>query len=739
MPALRGSGREDDVELAFLPMTPRHLPWAGAAIAFLVFALEIAVSPRVAVGTLYLAAILVAGRFCSTRGVALTAICCACLLLLASYFGSENWINAAIRISAIGIGTFLVVKAQSAEDAARRSEAEWRVVFENSPIMYFMVDAVGVVLSVNAAAAAALGYPADELVGQSVLRVFPDSDRGRVWENLRFCLENLGQSNAWEAQQVCNDGSMLWVRGTARALRRSSGGVVVLIACEDVTERRRAEEAVREGARRFRALIEHAYDTVFLVGRNGALLYATPSVERVLGYASRELVGSNVFDLVHPDEREDVMRRIAAMEDRHGASCTSANLFRHRNGTWLWTENSVTNLLAEPSVRAFVVNLRDIDSRKRAEEGLRDSEQRFRDYAETASDWFWESGPDHRFTSFSHQAPHSAAQIGATRWDLAADFEEEPDKWRAHRAILEAREPFRDFTYNTVRPDGSAVWISVSGKPVFDQQGRFVGYRGVGTDVSDRVRADAAERELQDARMGLAHFARITSLGEMTASIAHEVNQPLAAVIMNAGTAGRWLNAEPPNLEEARRALASIASDGRRASDVIGRIRALAKKDPILKDRVDINEAIRETLALMHGEIVRNRVGLTTRVADPAPLILGDRVQLQQVILNLILNAIEAMGECEPRELSIETGKDDRGNVLVSVSDTGAGLDPTQADRLFQPFYSTKPGGMGMGLSICRSILESHQGRIWARPNGERGCTFEFAIPVATERATIAE
>jgi len=395
----------------------------------------------------------------------------------------------------------------------------------------------------------------------------------------------------------------------------------------------------------------------------------------------------------------------------------------------------VTNLIEEPSVRAFVVNLRDIDARKRAEEALRESEQRFREYAEAASDWFWETGPDHRFSGFSHHHPFGGEGTGQARWDIAADLDQEPEKWRAHRAALEAHEPFRGFTYKAMREGGSIVSISTSGKPVFDREGRFLGYRGVATDVSDRVRADDAERALQNARMELAHVARVTSLGELSASIAHEVNQPLTGVIIQAGAATRWLDADPPDLAEARRALAAIARDGRRASDVIGRVRALAKKDPILMDSIDVNEAIREVLALTQGEMVRNRVALATKLAEPPPLILGDRVQLQQVVLNLILNSIEAMSDVEPRWLQIETETDAGGNLLISVSDSGSGVDPAKTDRLFEPFYTTKPGGMGMGLSICRAIVEAHQGKIWARANEGCGSTFAFALPLAAEPA----
>ena len=614
------------------------------------------------------------------------------------------------------------------ENAARPNEAEWWDLFQHNPLMYFIVDTAGIVLSVNESGAAALGYHVDELVGQSAFKVFPDSERERVRRNLDLCLERLGHSNTWEVQKIRKDATMLWVRENAKAIERSNGDLVVLIACEDVTERRRAEEAARESAKRFRALIEHAFDVVLLLDRDCGVLYASPSVERVLGYAPRELVGRNSLDLIHPDHVEAAKDRYAAARDHLGSVYTSQRLIRHKHGSWLWTENTMSNFLAEPSVRAFVVNLRDITQRKQAEEALRLSEQRFRDYTETASDWFWESGPDHRFTEVSLGTTHA---IGATRWELAADLDEEPEKWRAHRATLDAREPFRHFVFKARRPNGATHDVSVSGKPIFGPNGRFLGYRGVATDVSDTVRANEAERALQDVRMEFAHVSRITSLGALTASIAHEINQPLTAVIVNAGAGLRWLGAEPPNLEEVRHMLERIKKDGTRAGDVIGRIRALARKAPIKVDRLDINEAIREVIALTRGEITDNRITLSTQLADIAP-IRGDRVQLQQVILNLILNAIEAMGDNEPRELLIETRENDGGNIRVSVSDSGPGLDPATVDRIFEPFYSTKQGGVGIGLSICRSIIEAHEGKIWAGRNTARGSTIQFTLPVAS-------
>jgi C4-dicarboxylate-specific signal transduction histidine kinase len=243
------------------------------------------------------------------------------------------------------------------------------------------------------------------------------------------------------------------------------------------------------------------------------------------------------------------------------------------------------------------------------------------------------------------------------------------------------------------------------------------------------MRASEALRETQTE---LAHVNRVTTMGQLAASISHEVMQPITAAVTNACAALRWLGAQPPDLEEVRQALGRIVNEGNRASDIIGRIHALIKKAPPRKDGLEINEAILEVTALTHGEVVKNGVSVQTQLADGLPLIQGDRVQLQQVIVNLILNAVEAMSSVSEgsRELLIGTAQDAYGGVLVTVQDSGPGLNLESVDRLFDAFYTTKPGGMGMGLSICRSIVEAHGGRIWASSTPGPGATVQFTLPV---------
>ena len=262
------------------------------------------------------------------------------------------------------------------------------------------------------------------------------------------------------------------------------------------------------------------------------------------------------------------------------------------------------------------------------------------------------------------------------------------------------------------------------------------------TGLVRRMRAALADQmlasqELRDAQIQLTHVNRVATIGQLTASIAHEVNQPIAALVTNAHAALRMLSAEPPNLNQAREALGDIIKDGRRVSDVIQRIRALVKKTPGQADLLDINEVIVETVALARSEILRNGVSLKTQLDRGLPPVRGDRVQLQQVIMNLVMNAVEAMGGMDQgtRELQIATDKDRRDYVSITVSDSGPTLPRESLDRFFETFYSTKPTGMGMGLSICRSIIEAHEGRIWASANVPRGATLHVALPAPGKNA----
>jgi PAS domain S-box-containing protein len=372
-----------------------------------------------------------------------------------------------------------------ATDALRESEEQWREVFEHNPVMYFMIDSAGTVLSLNTFGAAHLGYTVDELVGQTVFNVFFEEDRQFMQRNVAVCLERVGQSHSWEVRKIRKDGTVIWVRENAKAVRRAGNRVIVLIACEDITESKRAENA------------------------------------------------------------------------------------------------------------------------------------------------------------------------------------------------------------------------------------------------------------LQHARAELARVNRLTILGELTAVIAHEVNQPLTGLVSSGNACLHWLASDPPKLESARNSIQRMIDNAARAGEVISSIRAMVKKSLPRTDLLNINNAIMEVISLIEIEAQRNRVALQTELSNETPLVLGDRIQLQQVIINLLMNAIEAMSGSDQTQRYVLVGsrKDASGGALVEVRDLGVGLEGNAPDRLFDAFYTTKPDGMGMGLAVSRTIIEAHGGKLWASPNVPKGATFQFRLPADGDEA----
>ena len=324
--------------------------------------------------------------------------------------------------------------------------------------------------------------------------------------------------------------------------------------------------------------------------------------------------------------------------------------------------------------------------------------------------------------------------VGYDRDDLAAGrvrwIDLTPPEWLATtaRALeeLEAAGITQPCEKEYLRKDGSRVAVLVGAAALDQRRDQSVTFV---LDLTERKRAEAAAREMQ---LELAHANRVATMGQITASIAHEVKQPIAATVTNAQAALRWLGARTPDLEEGRQALARIVQAGMRAGEVIDRIHGLVKKAPLRKDGVDMNEAVREVIAISDGEAAKNGVSVQTQLAENLPLVQGDRVQLQQVILNLMVNAIQAMGAVADgtRELQITTAQAEPHSVLVAVKDSGPGMTSAGIEHAFDPFYTTKPGGMGMGLSICRSIVEAHGGGLWAGANLPRGAIFHFTVPI---------
>jgi PAS domain S-box-containing protein len=369
--------------------------------------------------------------------------------------------------------------------------------------------------------------------------------------------------------------------------------------------------------------------------------------------------------------------------------------------------------------------------RKKAEEALRASEERWSKLVENSSAGIALIAPDGRFI-----AANLALQemLGYTEHELKAltvsNISHEEDRTATEVRVAEASEGQRR-AYRVekrfLRKDGNVMWADVSAVFVPASGSNFAFFSAVVADVSERKRVG---EKLRKAQTELAHVSRLTTMGELAASVVHEVNQPLTGIITNANTSMRWLAGAAPNLDEARNAIGRIVRDGNRAADVISRLRSLFQKASSVRERLDINDAIQEVVMLTQTEVRRHKVALRTELAANLPPVTGDRVQLQQVVVNLILNGVEAMSTVEDREraLLIRTQPGEGSEVLVMVKDSGIGFDPQNAERIFDAFHTTKAGGLGMGLSISRSIVENHGGRLWAKLNDGPGATFQFTI-----------
>jgi PAS domain S-box-containing protein len=310
------------------------------------------------------------------------------------------------------------------------------------------------------------------------------------------------------------------------------------------------------------------------------------------------------------------------------------------------------------------------------------------------------------------------------------------DRERVDEAMRKAAAEKTEYQveHRIILPNGTIRHTRARGHPVLNRSGNVVQFVGSAVDITDLKRAEQERERLRQVQAELTHINRVTSIGELTASLAHEVKQPIAAAITDANTCLRWLSGDQPNLVEAREAASRIVKDGKRAGEIVNRVRLLFKKDAQQWELVDLKEIIREMILLLRGEATESAVSVRAELGADLPQVNGDRVQLQQVLMNLMMNSIDAMRDVDgARELNIQSERAEDSQVLISVSDTGVGLPPQQSDKIFNAFFTTKTQGTGMGLRISRSIVESHGGRLWAADNSPRGARFCFTLPIEAD------
>jgi PAS domain S-box-containing protein len=528
-------------------------------------------------------------------------------------------------------------------------------------------------------------------------------------------------------------GGYRWFLSRVEPLRTSDGSLLLWVGVNlDIEDLKCAEQALRESEYKLRQIIDTVPSLLWSTGPDGEPTHVSQRLLEYSGMRLEEFQRGGWEALVHPADFPETAKAFY-----HAIQTGTSYQFVHRlrraaDGEYRWHQVRGEPLRDREGriVQWYGISI-DVDEAKKAEDQLRRSEAHLAEAQRlshtgastyNATTILYWSEETYRIFGFD---PRDGLPSREAVWQRI-----HPDDRKRVRAEVEnAQNGKGSFSseFRIVLPDGTVKYLESIRHPVFSANGELVEVVATQIDVTERKRAEEAYHEVQ---LQLAHANRVATMGQLTASITHEVNQPITAAVTYALAARRFLDAEPPNFREVDDALSLIVKEGNRAGEVVGRIRALIKKAPARKDAVEINDAILEVIALTRAEAANNSVSVRTQLAEGLPRVQGDRVQLQQVLLNLIINAIEAMrdvGEDE-RELLISTCSEPDG-VSVEVRDSGPGFVPAELDRVFEAFYTTKSSGLGLGLSICRSIIEAHNGRLWASPNAPRGAIFRFIAP----------
>jgi PAS domain S-box-containing protein len=524
----------------------------------------------------------------------------------------------------------------------------------------------------------------------------------------------------------------------AAKLRQSFDNLVGEVETRKRRERelQDSEARLRASEVRWRSVFETSTLGIVLIDQDQRFLATNRALQAMIGYTEQELQKLSLVELMAEGEREEARRRLSELSSGKRANYEIVTRWRRKDGAPIWINKFVSTIPGgDKSPPVYLATAIDITDRHKAEIELR----RYAAYLAEAEKlshtgfWAWNTTTGELF--WSHEEwrifdldPETTQLSYQVLLDLVHPEDRAALEEESRRAVR-SKQPF-DILFRALLRDGTIRHLHSVGKPQVEESGKVVEYIGVTMDETERVRANAA---MHKAQAELERAARLTTMGELAASIAHEISQPLAAVVTGGNGALRWLAHSPPNVEEARNLLTAVVKQGNRASDVIGRIRSLFRNSTPEYAELDINEVIREVIELTASTLRGRDVVIQTQLPAAVPRALGDRVQLQQVVMNLVMNGSDAMSAVadRPRILRIGSQVDDAGNVLVSVTDSGSGIDAAIRDRIFEPLFTTKSTGMGMGLSICRSIVEAHGGKLWATPATPHGTEFRFTIPIA--------
>jgi len=659
---------------------------------------------------------------------------------------------------------WLSASRRRAEEALRQSEQRWRSLTEALPQLVWGARPDGECDYFSAQWTNYTGVGESDLLGWRWMDALHPDDREPTRQ---FWMESVAGRQPYDVDYRIrrSDGTYGWFKTRGTPIRDSDGTIVKWFGtCTDITDRKRAEQTLKDQEmelRQARDLLEiKVMERTKELRRNEAYLaeaqklsrtgsfgwnvfggeiYWSDETFRIFEYGRETKPGLElVLERTHPEDRV----RLQQVIDRASQNANEFDV-KHR---LLMPDGSVKHVhvvghlleTGQPGKTELVGAITDITERKRAETALRQTEA----YLEEAQrlshtgSWAWNVASRENIHWSQEQYRLFGLDPKSDSPSFEAAFQRiHPEDQATFNKVLErAIREKSDFEveFRIVLPDGSTRYIRSVGHPVFSASGELVEFVGTGMDITERRQAEEERERLRQVQADLAHINRATTMGELTASLAHEINQPITAAATDARTCLRWLAREQPDIGEARESAARMVNAVTRAADIVSRLRQLFKKGAPQTDLVDVTEVIHEMVVLLRSEASRHSVSILTELSEDLPRVVADRVQLQQVLMNLMLNGIEAMQDTKSeRQLTIRALMAERGQLLISVTDTGVGLSSGQSDQIFNAFFSTKAQGTGMGLSISRSIVESHGGRLWAISNSGRGATFSFTLPSA--------
>jgi PAS domain S-box-containing protein len=633
------------------------------------------------------------------------------------------------------VGTTTDIDDQKrAQEALGESETNLRQILDGIPGLVCTLNPAGQIDLANQRLLDFFGMTLEELNSWGTNGAVHPDDLERVIAELTHAMTT-GTAFESELRYRRGDGLFRWSQTRILPARDAEGRITRWYGLiTDIDDRKRAEEALRESEYEARLTLDSIPGMVALISPTGDVDKVSRYALEFFGRTIEELREWGTKDMVHPEDlpgvTEAFFRAMAA-----GSPFEFPMRLRRWDGVYRWFQERGSPFRDKNGdIACWYLLITDIDDQKRAEEALRESEYASRLIVDGIPGLIAvldTSGEVERVNQpLLDYLGRPLEELRQWAVDNTIHPDDRPGYLQAFERAFAAGASVEYDAARIRRFDGVYRWLNMRGLPLRDRLGQIVRWYFLLTEVDDRKRAEDA---LRQAQSDLARINRVTTMGELAASLAHEVNQPIGGVLINANVCLRKLGHDSPDLDEARAAVTRIQRDAQRAADVIRKIRSQFEKAAPNREILDINEIIRETAGLLRSEASRYNILVRTELAANLPRIIGDRVQLQQVVMNLIVNSLEAMKDVEGiRELAIKSQLGEDEQLLVTVSDTGMGFPPQLAEQIFDPFFTTKPHGTGMGLRISRSIIESHGGRLWAAGTTERGATFHLSLPAAT-------